>query len=77
MEKNYKNCTSSEEKASGIALDELSDFEKALEEIIEKFVEIELCFAEERKTNTKAVKIERETATDMRQTFSEKKKKKR
>ena len=70
-----------EEKASGIALDELSDYEKALEESIAKFVDIELYFAKEREINAKAIKKkERETATDMRQqcmeTFSETNKRK-
>ena len=73
--KNYIKRTSSEEKASGIAPDELSDYEKALEEIIAKFVDIELCVAKERETNAKAIEKERETSTDMRQqcieTFSE------
>ena len=80
MEKNYKKRTSSEEKSSGIAPDELSDYEKALEEIIAKFVDIELCVAKERENSAKAIEKERETAADMRQqcmeTFSETNKRK-
>ena len=75
MEKNYVKNSNAEKKASGIAPEELSNTEKALEEIIAKFEEIELCTSKERENNNKAIEKERETTVEMRQqcmeTFSD------
>ena len=80
MEKNYKKKSRDEEKASGITPDELTDTEKAMEEIISKFEEIELNAAKEKENKNNAAEKEREIATDMRlqcmETFSDTKKRK-
>ena len=66
MEKSYVKNSKFEKKASGIAPKKLLDTEKALEEIIAKFEEIELSSSNERE-NTRAIEKERETAVKIRQ----------
>ena len=78
LEKNYKQKIRREERATGIAPEEPTDTEKALEEIIAKFEEIELSASKEREQNNTQVEKERKTATEMRnqcmETFSDTKK---
>lgn len=53
LEKNYKQKNRREENATGIAPDEPTELEKALEEIIAKFKDIELNVAQEKEENSK------------------------
>ena len=66
LEKNFKRKKADEEKATGIAPDEPTEFENALEDIVAKFEEIELLTLKEREENNHAAEKERETATEMR-----------
>jgi len=76
LERNYKQKIAAEEKATGISPEEPSDLEKALEEIVAKFKEIEMSTENKKATDEK----ERETATEMRrqcmETFRETEKRK-
>ena len=67
LERNFKQKITAEEKATGISPDEPTDLEKALEEIVQKFKDIELL------DNSKKVSAEKErqAAADMRQQFIE------
>ena len=75
----YKKKERKEEQASGIAPPEMSDIERALEEIIERFREIESVSDKDKKKNEKNA-CERETAAELRQqcleTYSETQKRK-
>ena len=62
----YERKKADEEKATGIAPDEPTEFENALEDIVAKFEEIELLTLKEREENNHAAEKERETATEMR-----------
>ena len=42
LEKNYVKKNNAEEKATGISPDEMSDLDKALEEIVGKFKDLEI-----------------------------------
>ena len=66
MEKNFKRKKADEEKATGIAPVEGTEFEVAMEDIVSKFEEIELLTLKEREENNQAAEKERETATEMR-----------
>ena len=76
----FKSKNSQEEKQSGIAPDELSDLEKALEEIIEKFKEAEANYVLEKDLENKKNEEERTCAQEMRtaamETYAESKKRK-
>lgn len=63
LERNFKQKITAEEKATGISPDEPTDLEKALEEIVQKFEDIELL------DNSKKVSAEKErqAAADMKQ----------
>ena len=62
LERNFKQKIAAEEKATGISPDEPTDLEKALEEIVQKFKDIEL--SDSKKVSEEK---ERQTAADMRQ----------
>ncbi|XP_066933565.1 DNA ligase 1-like [Clytia hemisphaerica] len=76
LERNFKQKIAAEEKATGISPDEPTDLEKALEEIVQKFKDIELTDSSKKVSEEK----ERQTAADMRQqcmeTFRESEKRK-
>ena len=61
LERSFKQNVRKEEQATGIAPDEPSDFQKAMEEIVDKMTQFEI----KENNNAKVIK-ERETATEMR-----------
>ena len=78
MEKTHKKKMADEEKASGINPDDLTSKEKALDEIIRRFADIELATELDCQNSSKAVEKERQTAAEVRkqsmETYSETKK---
>lgn len=63
LEKEHKKKMSDEEKASGINPEDLTSREQALEEIIQRFADIEVASEQEKQKSEK----ERQTAVEMRQ----------
>ena len=65
LEKNYVKKNNAEEKATGISPDEMSDLDKALEEIVGKFKDLEIKVKQTQEEAENVTK-DRETATEMR-----------
>ena len=80
LEKAHEQKNRNEVNATGIAPDEPTDLDKALDEIVAKFEEIELSTLKDKDENNKKAEKERETATEMRlqcmETFSDTRKRK-
>ena len=66
LEKEHKKKMADEEKASGDSPDDLTDKEKALDEIVQRFADIELSTEKNRQASAKAIEKERASAAEVR-----------
>ncbi|XP_066927909.1 caldesmon-like [Clytia hemisphaerica] len=75
LEKEHKKKMADEERASGDSPEGLTDKEKALDEIVQRFADIELSTEKNRQVSAKAIEKERASAVEVRkqamETYSE------